>query len=71
MLVIEKILFWWFFLLYMFWVSILIFNHDFKIRMLPICAWQGFYIYYDNEDNMCKCYRWYSRNEWKIGCFRD
>ena len=70
MSVIEKILFWWFFVVYMFWVSVLIFKYDFKMRMLQMCAWQGFYVYFDNKDKMCKCYRWYKRVDWKIWCFK-
>ncbi len=66
----EKIFFWWFFIVYMFWVSILIFKYDFKIKMLPICAGQWCYVYYDNEAQMCKCYNWYTRIEWKIWCFK-
>jgi len=70
MSVIEKVLFWWFFVVYMFWVSILIFKYDSKGGMIPRCAWQWFYVYYDNKDQMCKCYRWYKRVEWKIWCFK-
>ena len=65
----ENMLWWLFFVIYLAWTLILVFKYDFKIRMLPKCAWQGFYAYYDNEDKMCKCYRWYVRVEWKIGCF--
>ena len=39
--------------------------------MLSKCAWQWFYIYYDNKDNMCKCHNGYLRNKWKIGCFKN
>ena len=47
-----------------------ILKYDFKIRMLPICAGQWWYVYYDNEAQMCKCYNWYTRIEWKIWCFK-
>ena len=66
----EKIFFWIFLLVYTFWFSILILKYDFKIRMLPICAWQWFYVYYDSDEKMCKCYNWYSKIDWKIWCFR-
>ena len=38
--------------------------------MLPVCVWQWFYVYYDNNVQMCKCYNWYTRVEWKIGYFK-
>jgi hypothetical protein len=46
-------------------------KYDFKMRMLPICAWQWFYVYYDNQEWKCKCYNWYKRIEWKIWCFKN
>lgn len=66
----QRILIISFLVIYMFWVYILIFKYDFKIRMLPKCVGQWFYVYYDNKDKKCKCYNWYERKEWKIGCYK-
>lgn len=70
MKMIEKILFWWFFIVYIFWVSILMLKYDMKIRMTPICMGQWFYSFYDNKDNICKCFNWYWNIEWKIWCYK-
>lgn len=62
---IEKILFWWFLIVYIFWISILMIKYDMKIRITPICIWQWFYSFYDNKSKMCKSYVWYWENKQK------
>lgn len=36
--------------------------------MLPKCAWQGFYVYFDNDSKKCICYKWYERKNWERSC---
>jgi hypothetical protein len=38
---------------------ILVEKYDFKMRMLPKCAWMWFYSYFDDETWKCSCYWWY------------
>ncbi len=52
-------------------LTIIYYSDSIKIRMLPICAWQEFYVYYDNNSNKCECYKWYTRINWKFWCFKN